>query len=31
MKQKYLLLALMGLVLALPGCQGCPIAAPPAP
>ncbi|MQY58748.1 MAG: hypothetical protein GH144_03960 [Clostridia bacterium] len=31
MKRKYLLLALMGLALALPGCQGCPIAPPPTP
>jgi len=31
MRRKYLLLALMGLVLALPGCQGCPIATPPVP
>jgi len=31
MRRKYLLLVLMGLVLALPGCQGCPIATPPAP
>jgi len=31
MKQKYLILALMALALALPGCQGCPIAPPPAP
>jgi len=31
MKRKYLVLALMALALALPGCQGCPIASPPAP
>ena len=31
MKRKYLPLLLVTLALALPGCQGCPIAAPPAP